>query len=58
MIKLRRYEKVDTRLSHLCTFSVAGQPVVIGSGYCKRVCPYCKGTLSILGIRFVKCHRP
>ena len=58
MIKLRRYKKVDTWLSHLCTFFTAGQPVVIGSGYCKRVCPYYKGTLNILGIRFIKCDRP
>lgn len=51
MSKLRRYKKVDTSLSHLCTFAPVKDPaVVIGSYYCKNICPHCRGTLNILGV--------
>lgn len=47
MSKLRRYKKVDTSLSHLCTFAPVKDPaVVIGSYYCKNICPHCRGTLN------------
>lgn len=46
MSKLRRYKKIDTSLSHLCTFAPVKDPaVVIGSYYCKNICPHCRGTL-------------
>ena len=55
MSKLRRYKKVDTSLSHLCTFAPVKDPaVVIGSYYCKNICPHCRGTLNILGVIFPK----
>ena len=59
MSKLRRYKKVDTSLSHLCTFAPVKDPaVVIGSYYCKNICPHCRGTLNILGVRYVRCDKP
>lgn len=57
MIRLRRYKQQDTWLSHLCLDSPIGEELCVGSGYCKRSCPHFKGTINILGLRFVKCKK-
>lgn len=57
MIRLRRYKQQDTWLSHLCLDAPIGEELCVGSGYCKRSCPHFKGTINILGLRFVKCKK-
>lgn len=57
MIRLRRYKQQDTWLSHLCLDAPIGEALCVGSGYCKRSCLHFKGTINILGLRFVKCRK-
>lgn len=58
MSKLRRYKKVDTSLSHLCTFAPVKDPAVVMVLLLQKHLSSLPRDVELLGVRYVRCDKP
>lgn len=56
-MKLKRIKiKSDFILTNCCWYETENGTPMVGSTYCKKMCPHYKGEIKILCWNFVKCN--
>lgn len=54
-VVLRRISKRGWALTNCCWFETKDGNPMVGSTFCKGICPHYKGTMRLLFWKFVKC---